>query len=665
MIRDGIGYKSFCWSIGTTSFRTKDFNLTIEKQLQLLDSFWKFEENRNQSWTNNNALQEKYYLHLKENNFLVGEAGRKDKDAREKTSGLVDIGLVNEERRLTEVGEHLLRLSLDSDYTSDNSLQIDKDSYIYFKQLLKTSNVVDGKIVRPFITLSYLLCSLEYLTVDEFTYLAPLCCTAEQTITIRNEILKLRENASDVNSIIIDTLMKMDNYQQALAMFVSSQRVDENLICAIGLNRKSRLYDKPYHRLYQELKKMFLDKDYSNVGNVVDAINAVNIKTIWKKYLFSTASSKAITDDPSSCLNTTFFSNINSELDFKIAFFKALHLLKAKATLKDYFDLNRRYFKITDVVLFEDEKVRFDIVPKHYISPVIDELFVSAFEESKLLFKDCPIEEIAPCLAINEKNIVTGIEKELGGKIQNMEEAKQAVLDERLKRFNILIDRKFSDVVLIELLEKFEKRSDDEIRKTVTENADIPTIFEYILGIIWYKISERKGNILEYMNLSLEADLLPKTHAIGGEADIIYQYSECLEYPAHFLLIEATLAEGSNQRRMEMEPVSRHLGEHLLQTSNKNTYCVFSTTYLDRNVISDFRNRKTFTYYNKDFSKGITGLKIIPLQTSTIKEIIRKKLNYKRLYRLFDNAFNSNVPIPSWYSNCIEKEICEYSRETK
>lgn len=34
-----IPYKSFCWSLGTTSFRTKDFNKTIEEQLLLLDEF--------------------------------------------------------------------------------------------------------------------------------------------------------------------------------------------------------------------------------------------------------------------------------------------------------------------------------------------------------------------------------------------------------------------------------------------------------------------------------------------------------------------------------------------------------------------------------------------------------------------------------------------------
>lgn len=52
-----------------------------------------------------------------------------------------------------------------------------------------------------------------------------------------------------------------------------------------------------------------------------------------------------------------------------------------------------------------------------------------------------------------------------------------------------------------------------------------------ILGIIWYKVSERQGNILDFMKLSLEANLLPKTHAAGGYADIIYEYEACTSYP--------------------------------------------------------------------------------------------------------------------------------------
>lgn len=108
-----------------------------------------------------------------------------------------------------------------------------------------------------------------------------------------------------------------------------------------------------------------------------------------------------------------------------------------------------------------------------------------------------------------------------------------------------------------------------------------------------YDISERQGKILDYMKLSLDADLLPKIHAAGGEADIVYEYPATDYYPEHSLLLEATLADRTNQRRMEMEPVSRHLGMHLIRTGNLNSYCVFATTYLDINVTADFRNRKT------------------------------------------------------------------------
>ena len=61
-------FKSYSWSIGTTSFRTSQLNYKIERQLQLLKEFWKI--NPNLSWNPN--IQEKYYNFLKENNFIYG-----------------------------------------------------------------------------------------------------------------------------------------------------------------------------------------------------------------------------------------------------------------------------------------------------------------------------------------------------------------------------------------------------------------------------------------------------------------------------------------------------------------------------------------------------------------------------------------------------------------
>jgi hypothetical protein len=34
-----ISFKSYCWSIGTTSYRTKEFNANIERQLALIEAF--------------------------------------------------------------------------------------------------------------------------------------------------------------------------------------------------------------------------------------------------------------------------------------------------------------------------------------------------------------------------------------------------------------------------------------------------------------------------------------------------------------------------------------------------------------------------------------------------------------------------------------------------
>lgn len=97
---NAIPYKSFCWSLGTTSFRTKNFNKTIEEQLSLLNEFWNMPENRFENWSSNKILQEKYYNFMKDKGFVDGEANDKPKDAREKTSGLVDIGLLDDERKI-------------------------------------------------------------------------------------------------------------------------------------------------------------------------------------------------------------------------------------------------------------------------------------------------------------------------------------------------------------------------------------------------------------------------------------------------------------------------------------------------------------------------------------------------------------------------------------
>lgn len=652
-----IPYKSFCWSLGTTSFRTKNFNKTIEEQLSLLDEFWKLEENKSKSWSGNKDLQTRYYDFMQSKDFVEGNAGNKPKDAREKTSGLVDIGLIDDGRKLSNAGKALLKITSENDFSSDNQFQIAKDSYIYLKQLLKTYYNVDGHTVRPFMVLIHLLNKFDYLTLDEYTYLLPLCIGETETNEIIDGISKLRCRNISIDEIIVNRLMGMLNYKTALDYFIDNE-VTEELICEIGLNRKSRQYDKSYFKLYQALHRVFVLNDIDNLISIYDATRDIKIGKWWRNYLFDTTSEKAISNHPVAHLKTTLFNEVEDENTFKIAFFKIMHLFKAKATLSDYLDLNRRYIKTTDVVLFEDDTIKFDIVPKHFFKSVAAKLYQDAFTSSELLYEDCDMPEISECLIVDDDTIVAGINEELGINVSDMQSARAALEDTRYQRLQHLIDTKFTDDKILSLLDCFETRNDDEIRSMITDNADVPTIFEYVLGILWYKASERHGKILDYMKLSLDADLLPKTHAAGGEADIVYEYEATEYYPEHTLLLEATLADSTNQRRMEMEPVSRHLGMHLIRSGNMNSYCVFATNYLNINVISDFRSRKTTPFYDpQDYSKSVAGMKIIPLQTSELKKIVSNGKTYKELYPLFEAAFNSTLLPHEWYESCINERM--------
>lgn len=578
--------------MGTTSFRTADFNQKIERQLTLLSKFW--EVHTDAVWSGNDEIQSLYYDFMKGNDFLTGDAPNKPKDAREKTSGLIDLGLIDNERRPTAAGESLRQITSCGDFRSNNLLQIPADSYIYFKQMLKTSNDVDGEIVRPFVVLVLALNQLEYLTQEEFTYLLPLITTSRKFRTIVDCIKRLRKGDITIDKIIVDTLLSMENYREA-RLYLLERPVSEHVICQAGINRKSRQYDSIYYPLYRAIESL----DRNNAQSILDLLQAcrnIRIGSLWCNHLFKTTNRGKIKKLLSASLNDVPILNCRNEFELKDRFFRLMHL-------------------------------------------------------------DCDIEKIIPRYDIEESDLHRKLADKYGLAPQSLSDIRTFLDDERHERFNRLIDARFPDHVLLELLSDFETRNDINIRRLVTDNADVPTIFEYIVGIVWYKVSNRKGRILDYFNLSLDADLLPKTHAAGGMEDITYRYNATPGYPEHTLLIEATLAEAGTQRRMEMEPVSRHLGDFLLCDNRQEAYALFVTPFLHLNVISDFRGRKQMPYYSSDGEQCINGMKIIPLNIAELKNIIANSMTYDQLYPLFECAHQNNEPPKTWYENNIMRSL--------
>lgn len=655
-----FSYKSYLWSLGTTSFRMANFHRKVEEQLILLDDFWRQDDNQIQAWKSNAVLQAKYYDFIFDKGFITGqiqdEPDKKAKTARQKTSGLVDIGLIDDDRRLTPVGKELLQMSKVGDFSSDNAFQIPSDSFLYLKQMLKTANPTESGVVRPFlVTGKVLSCCAGYLSEDEFTYLLPLCVREDITTDMIEKIALYRQGRKTLDDIIIETVLCRYHYPEALDFFIHAEKTPENIM-TIGMNRDGIRHDKCYVDLYEQLKKVYLLQEEEAVSELMHAAKGIKHKpgSLWRGLLFTNVRKyKAFSD-----LADNAFQHVETQEQFDRCFFTYLHLIKIKANLTDYKDLNRRYLQITDAVLFDDGKVTFTPLFANFFKTDAGKVFDDAYKDCHLLREDCDLEKINQHLIFVDQEVIDIFNTENGMALDSIKGVYDYIENERYDRFRHLIDTKFPNRVILSMLDAFETRDKDaELINIVGAEADVPTIFEYIVAVAWYRLSGYRGKILEYMNLSLDMNLLPRTHAGGGESDIVYKYEKTPFYPKHTLLIECTLMEGTVQRHGEMEPVSRHLANYMID-EDENAYCTFVSTDLHASVVSDFRMRKNSPYYRND-TEHVDGMKIMPLHTRELKCILEKDMSYAQLYQIFEAAYVSTdiqAP-PEWYKTCIKAEI--------
>lgn len=661
MLED-IKFQSYCWSLGTTSFRVKDLNFKIERQLQILKELWN--ENQNVRWNGNNSIQEEYYNKMLQKNFITGEANNKPKDARQKTSGLVQIGVIDDNRHITEIGEKIIDIVEQENFKSDNIFNINKDSYLYLKQLLKLQITDNGINIKPFAVLLYFLSELGYLTKDEFTYILPLCTNREYIDIMLENIKKYRNNQKTIEDIIQNKMENMSNYKAAIDFIKENgvNSIDEFSI--IDMGRKGTKYVEPMYNFFEALyrisKKDFDEEALDTIINFIKEQTKKNSKVAkyWKDYL--RYSSKMLTEEYLEDIKEIPLFNFKNKTEYTIEFFKVMHTAKWKATLEDYADLNKRYISLSDIVIFEDDKIELDVFPKYFFLNISKEIvnteILDKDKYNNFISTDIELNKIYECLNVNVDEIIYQIQADYPDRVVNKDSIKTFIEDEKLRRFNELIDNKFNENQLVQLFTYIENNDRSAINEYVDWNSDVPTIFEYILGITWYRLSNRSGNILEYMKLSLDANLLPKTHAAGGTADIVYEYNKTNNFPEHKVLLEATLTESTSQRKNEMEPVSRHLMREIQENDNDDTYAVFVANILQEEVLSDFRSRKNYQFRGKTSVKS--GLKIISLSIRDIIKLINIKIQYSKLYKIFDEAYkDTNINDLEWYEKLVKNKI--------
>lgn len=672
-------YESIIWVFGTTSLRPRQLShkiITILQTLTELEESLLSAGRPSWQWGGNNELQEAFYDLAKERGVVTGNAPRKAKDARVLTSGLVDLGLLTEERVVTDAGRELLAATESSSEVGEepetNIFAIDRESFVYLKQLLKASLRVGESTVRPFVVMAKLLSEFGSLSYDEFCYLAQLITTHDDYAIISEAIRELRmmTDKQQIGQYIDDTIWRViiskPRYQRAWELLKSAEesRLDE-VIPIIVLNRKSMKYAEWFSPLYRLLTRIYIEG--MSTSSEVTKLYDLAKKSGWKKLLFKKGTTRnKVRENGAETLCShgegNPFADITDERVLRACFFKHLHLIKTKATLKDYSDLNKRYIKLTNTILFENEEIKFDTLPRYIFAEVAPLLFEqAAFAAHPHLANATELIEVSDCFTKEAVEVATSTARQDLGLAPTEEwgEVEKIIRDQRTEKFRSLVEERFDDKTLIRLLRLMEERKDDKIFELVTDEADIPTIFEYLVGVIWYRVSDYRGDILSFLKLSLDAELLPRTHATGGTADIVYQYDADPDgcYPPHTLLIEATLTDSTSQRNSEMEPVSRHLGNYIIhekaytyisndgvvKIKDQTAQSLFVATTLDRNVRNDFYGRRSINY-EKDFDGVpviLDGTKIVSIDTELLAEILRREVKYSSIYPLFESYFSS------------------------
>lgn len=459
--------------------------------------------------------------------------------------------------------------------------------------------------------------------------------------------------------------MSMDNYQEAYSLLMTSDVIDESIMEQIGMNKKSGTYDRPFAKVYNVLKTLVIDRDSLNddekilllkqLKEAFAKINA-NQSSNWKS-MFKLYKNTKFNQEYLLYFYELSICSCNTEEELKDCFFKTWHLMKWKSTLEDYYDLNKRYFNLTDIIKYENGRFRLVEIAEYYFNDIIEKMLfkqmVSKNDYEQYFTNYIEMENIYSECNKTETEITNTINSKYGraivpGKVE------EYLKDIKNNSFIKMIEEKFGGEVLLELLDCFKTRDDNRIKELVTDDATPSTIFEYILCIIWYQVGGRIGRLEEYMNLTLDANFMPKTHAPGGKADLVFNYPKSNSYPTHDMLLEATLSESTGQRQMEWEPVSRHLETHINKIHNKYDYVLFVASQLEERTLKTFRVMKN---YQIDVRGEDIGLKIIPIDVDLIKVIIEKKKNYDDLYKIFDESYNSIQIGLDWYNNTLVPKI--------
>lgn len=650
-------------SLGNTGARLSDPRATYIKILNALVEF----RTQNKNWETKDQS---------EFGELLGELGifdiktdnkvSSDKDVRVKTGFISQLGFTTDERIITSAGKELLANSLNFE---TNEFDISNESFTYLKQFLKYQQ--NDFEVFPLLSLIYAIIEFNNeLPIDFVTYVWSGSQTKKELI----DNIKNYKKHSDYKETVYQSALNSENTKivakNATHFFathnISDKKELKELLYAILPHGKGNTFKDKTIALFHDIYSYWLNKETWNETQkrkfIQDKLKSRHKDISSKKpsyYLESLFDTTALNNSSDWKKIIVFFENTplissEDEENFVVNFHVLYMFIKKLSLCEEYRDLNTRHLKLLDIFIFEYGKLKLDLVFWYLFKSIKDDLLKAKplpqnDYRIKLEASQNNIGDIYDFLKINvaelSKQIATDFPevKKLG--LQNF------ALKKKEERLLELVNTVFTKENIIKIFENIYPRKDDQIRKLIKEwyqdyEATIPALFEYLLGISFYWLSEKQVRISDILNSGLDANLLPKTHTAGGQADIVVRCKD-IDY-----LIEATLSDNDGQRKMEAEPVPRHLAKHILEV-NPKSLALFVAGQLDRNNLVVLRNYKYSPWYYSD-EDCVETMNILPLSVSNMIYLLKHETDFNKLENKFETALNSETRDGfKWYTNEI------------
>lgn len=629
---------SITWNLGDTSFRRKrlldDYKELLRELLYLNEEF----DNR---WEKD--IQEEYYKRLVRNTELLNDkdcsANRQDKLGRTYTSALYKLGLCTKERVISQVGLQFLgKIEFKADEL-ENKLMIKKENIIFLRQLLKLCiyDNNNNNAFNPFIFLIKLINKYDYLTKDEFTLLLHLANGSTNYSEVIDKFESVKNGEITLAKFLEENMITDTSVNtESKIKFINNDEYDDTIFKEVFVNRKTAKSVEKYKEFYNALLEYNNDNNSNNLNKLIPLIKDDAIKKAFStsKFFNLRGLNNKITVEKFNEIykNVKFINNHGEE--FREFFAETFIISKQEDLISEYVDMTFRVFNLTGLITFKNDKITIGkLYAKEYFKYIDDILNPIISNNQKNIFEVKTTNEILGVNKIAEVDKV--IAEELG--LKPNENIDTVIKNKEISAFEEFIKSNFTREKVISLLNYISSRNDAKIFEEVTDQTTVPTIFEYILGIAWYHISEYKFNLYDSLNLTLDSSYYPLTHAAGGEGDIVIDYSEPEK---HKLMLEATLMDINTQKRGELEPVIRHTTNLTIENKVNPTYTIFVANELDNNVVNIFRFCDLIKLESSQNKGNFTdSTKIVALTIGEVIRLLENQIKYKKIHDQMKNEF--------------------------